>query len=207
MLHHISDAPTTVTGYDVTIVQPDGTVGLRGWRVGGGPDYGYALKSQRQRKEQRGRAVEDLGVKFVPLCFTTNVNPFAGTEKALRDVAAAWARAHGTTRGNALQVLRRMVSGAIHRWNGVILQSVCRQAEGNGDGTEEGYDSRVAGRGERDGGGVGDGGFGEEGSGDDEEGVPVWGGVGAGGGAAHGDGAQGGEGPCAVGRCADGAEQ
>ena len=131
-LHRISDAPSPVVAYDVTIALPDASKGLTGLRArDGDPDWQRALRGARDRKEKSGEAVREIGAGFEPLVFSTNGRPDDRTKVALSNIAKNWSLNFDSTNGEAMRVLRMRLAIAIQRWNGEILRSICKQADGD----------------------------------------------------------------------------
>jgi hypothetical protein len=136
ILHRISDAPTTVIAYDVTMALPDSSKGVGGMRAhgGAGPDWQRAIRLARARKEKNRGRVQGLGAGYEPLVLSSNGRPDEETVKVLAGVAKDWALAHGCSPGDAMKILRVRISCATHRWNGEILKSLCTSVQGKGMG-------------------------------------------------------------------------
>ena len=127
IIHRISDAPTTVTAFDVTMALPDSRHRVTGMKARGedGPEWQRAIRMARERKEKNRRRVEDLGAGYEPIVLSSNGRPDKQTMKVLAEFAKDWALAHGCSPGDAMKVLRIRMSCATHRWNGKILKSLC----------------------------------------------------------------------------------
>lgn len=133
ILHRISDAPTTISVYDVTMVLADASKGVGGLHPQGReePEWQRGLRLARERKDLKREEIEGLGAAFVPLVFSANGRPDDGTVNELSSLSKDWALAHGTTPGEAMRILRMRISCVTHRWNGEILRSLCGSSSGN----------------------------------------------------------------------------
>jgi hypothetical protein len=127
ILHRSSDAPSTVTAYDVTMRLPDSKEGQQGMHPRGEcePDWQRALTRGREEKEKRRGKVEELRAAYEPLVFSTNGRPDERTVHVLANLAKDWALAHACSEGHATRNLRERISCVTHRWNGQILTKLC----------------------------------------------------------------------------------